>query len=597
MSDKTAYAQKLFKRAEKLKADRYSRFDSDWQTISNYFYPSISDINTEKTEGLTEYYDRIYDSAPIRAATTCSVGVRNWVTPSTEPWLDLSPPNNLAKREQMNRNPRMARMAGPAAPQLDDNGQDDAQRWCSETATTGLQELTASNFYSVIQPFNRGACTFGTALMFLEEGKQTLFRFEQFKVSTWVIAENDQKLVDTVVRWFKLTVRQAVQKFCKQMEDGSYDLSNMPKKLVQAYDKEKYDETFTFLHHVFPNEDFRQGNLGAEGMAFTSVYQEEQTKQLVQEGGYEEMPYFALRWARWGTDDMPYGTSPAYETLPEARQINYVTQFQDALAELKAFPRLLYPDNLDGDIQLAAGSVTTYQADKPDALPKEWLTGGESNEVIAMLERKEKALEKAFFVDIFTMLAQLDDKRMTATEVALRNGEKLDQFTGTFDQYRTDLINPLVLRMIGIMLRAGRLKDAPPSLMVQGKDPKAPPELAIPKIQIKSRVTLALNEVRNVGVQKTLEMWAPIAEQRPDIWDNINFDETFRGSGRNNGMPEVDFNPMQKVMEIRAARAKQMQAQQALEAAQGAAKAGKDLGKAPQKMQDAVMGSMPQKAA
>ena len=586
VSDNQAKAMRLWKRWDKLNAARNAVFDSDWQTISQYFYPSVSDINTEKTESITGWYDRIYDTAPIRAATTCSVGVRNWVTPSTEPWLDLSPPTNL-KNQAAPTSARVKRLQ----PTTDDNasGMDDAQRWCAEASSTSLQELAASAFYSVVQPFNKSACVFGTALMFCEEGKSTSLRFEQFKVGTFVIAENDQKQVDTVIRRFKLTCRQAVQKFCEKMDDGKYDLSQMPEKIAKAYEAEKFDEPFFFLHHVMPNEEWQRGKMGKEGMAYASIYQAELGKKIVKEGGYEEMPYFCLRWKPWGSDDQPYGTSPGYETLPEARQLNMVTQFSDALAELKAFPRFLYPDNLDGDIQLAAGGVTTYEADKPDAIPKEWATVGEQQEVLAMLERKEQAINKAFFVDIFTMLAQMQDKRMTATEVALRNGEKLDQFTGTFDQYRTDFINPLVRRVLGLLFRAGKLKEPPASLKIQpNDDPKAEPELAMPKINIKSRVTLALNEVRNVGVQKTIEMLMPVGEQKPEIMDNFNWDEVARGTARNNGMPESMLLPIKQMLEVRQQRTKMLMEQRALEQAKTASEAGKNLGKAPQPIQDSV---------
>ena len=184
------------------------------------------------------------------------------------------------------------------------------------------------------------------------------------------------------------------------------------------------------------------------------------------------------------------------------------------------------------------------------------------------------------------------------TEVALRNGEKLDQFTGTFDQYRTDFITPLVKRIIGILFRAGKLKDAPPSLMVQpGDDPKADPELAMPKINIKSRVTLALNEVRNVGVQKTVEMLLPLGEQKPEIMDNFNWDEVARGTARNNGMPEAMLLPIKQMLEVRQQRTKMLMEQRALDQAKTASEAGKNLGKAPQQLQDQVTGQLTGQAA
>lgn len=595
MKNLNELGEKLYRRAQKLKGTMDSIFTPAWQDLSDYFLPDLSDINTEKTEGTTDWFDNIYDSAPIRAASTCSIGVRNWITPSTDPWLGLAPPANLPKLPGTG-SARMKRLQAAASGQPDDQVQDDATKCLAEYSEELSTSLSSSNFYSVIQPFNRSACIFGTALLFCEEGKTELYRFEQFKVGTYCIAENDQKLVDTVFRWFKLTVRQAVQKFCKKDADGKYsDLSPLPAKMAEQYNKGRFDELWEFIHCVYPNEDYSEGKLGREGMAVSSVYMTVKEKKVVQEGGFEEMPYFCLRWSRWGTDDQPWGCSPAFETLDEARQLNFVIQNWDALVELKAFPRIIYPDNLDGNVQLAAGGVTVVGADDMAAgkVPKEWLTGGEEMSLDAMVARKQKAIDDAFFVPIFNMFAQMDAEAgkapKTVLEITERLGEKLDKFTGTFDQYVTELINPLTRRLLGIALRAGRLRQAPPSLMVRpGNDPKAQPQLAVPKIVINSRVTLALKSLRNAAVQKTFETLGPLAEQRPDLLDNFNLDKISRRTGRNYGMAEDDFNPMDYVLQIRQQRAVQQQQDRAMALAhQGADAAGK-LGKAPKALQEAA---------
>ena len=233
--------------------------------------------------------------------------------------------------------------------------------------------------------------------------------------------------------------------------------------------------------------------------------------------------------------------------------------------------------------------MTTYKADQPEAVPREWLTQGDYQNTKEMLDDKRAALNKAFFVDIFNALGNLEDKRMTATEVSQRIGEKLDQFTGTFDQYRTDLINPLVLRCIGIAYRAGKLGKAPQALLVRpNNDPKEPLQLASPKINIKSRVTLAMNEVKNVGTEKTLTLLQPLAQMRPDIMDNFNFDNLVRMTGRNFGMPEGSFRSMKEVIDLRNQRAQMIAKENALKNAETAATAAGKLGKAPQQLQDAA---------
>jgi len=592
VAEADSLGMRLFKRADGLRAKRSSVMDPQWQQISQYFWPDVSDINTEKTESTENWFNRIYDTAPVRAGQTCSVGVRNWVTPSTEPWLDLSPPYNLTKQASSapSQNPRINRISKPPSDPVDDQGQDDATRWTADTASQILNWFSESNFYSVIQPYNRSACTFGTALMFMEEGKETTYNFEQFKVGTYCIAENEEKIVDTVFRWFKLTVRQADQR--------GFDLTP---KMAKALKAGKFDEEYKFIHCVFPNADRVKGAVGDEGMAFKSYYLAEDEKKIVSEGGYEEMPYFCVRWSRWGSENYVWGCSPGFEVLAEARQINYVTQYNDALVELKAYPRVFVPDSVDGNVEMASGAATILKADDMarGVEPKEWLTGGDTQEIAVMLERKEKAINSAFFVDIFKALSQLEEKITESTygAIALLQGEKLDQFTGTFDQYRTELINPLVRRAIGIAYRNGLLKDPPQSLMVQGKDPKAEPELAAPKITIKSRVTLALSQAKIVGTEKTLQMLAPLMEQRPEIADNFNWNQLSRNVGRGNGMAENDFLPLKTVLEKQAKRVKMQQQELELKKAEIAAKSAGALGKAPPKFQEMAGGMLDQGAA
>lgn len=589
----TPEAQTILKRANALKSKRQAVFDPQWQTLSQYFVPEQSDINTTKTESTEDWFDRIYESTGIRAASTCSVGVRNWVTPSTDPWLGLEPPAVLKqKAQQAAQVPgagRVARAFNPNASAVDD-GMDEATRWCSEAASEVSAALSTCNFYSVIQPFNRGACVFGTALMFCEEGKAETLRFEQFKVGTFCISENDQKQVDTVFRWFKLTNRQAAQKFGEE---------NLPKRIREQVEK-KPDEMNAYIHCVYPNDDYDQDKMEeGENLPVTSVYLAEQDKAIVEKSGYYEMPYFALRWSRWGSEDQVYGCSPAYETLAEARQLNYVTQFGDALVELQAYPRFLYPDNLSGEVQLAAGGITTVKADDlaRGVVPKEWMTQGQLGSLEELKNEKRAAINSAFFVDIFKALSSLGDNITQATvgAIARLQGEQLDQFTGTFDQYVTDLINPLVRRVLGIMLRGGHIIPPPDSMMVQASDdPKAPKLAAAPKVTINSRVTMTIKQLRNVGLTQSMETILPVAQMRPDALDNVNLDEWVRSVFRANGSPEVALATIERVNQIREMRNKQVQAQQAAELAQQMGKAGAGLGKSPQFMQDKAKQAMAQ---
>jgi hypothetical protein len=555
-------AKEQLRRYEDQKAARSSVFDPAWQRLSNYFLPQTSDIQTQKTEGTENWTDRIYDTTAIQAAQVLKSGQRNWLTPSNEPWFTFDPPEHL-------------RGEGDG---------DEASQWFGRATDIALKEFERSGFYAAVNMDYLAVGVFGTGCIFCDEGKTSALNFRSFKIATYTIGENDEGIVDEVRREFELTTRQACQMFT---------LEKLPASIQKAYESSRgQDKKWKFVHCIFPREDSERMPRKSDGAnkPIASVYIEKESQKVVRVSGYDEMPAMVSRFDKWGTDS-PWGYSPAFLCLPEARQLNFISQYVDALAELKAYPRVLIPSNLDGDVDLRAGGPTVFDETMGEGgMPREWASVGDYQLAIDLMNRKSEAINRAFFVNIFQMLEQLADKKMTAFEIAQRQSERLEQFTSTFDRRVTEFLNPLLRRVFGMLYRQGRFGPAPSSLLVQTGHNSV--GLAMPEINITSRISLALKALRNTGIVNTLSVVTPLAEQKPEVLDNFDLDFTVRDISRNYGSPPDLLRPMKKVMEIRQQRAKMQQAQQALELAQGAAKAGKDLGKAPEAMQEQMQGAL-----
>lgn len=550
-----------------LKATRDSEFLPGWQSLANYFYPSQSSINTQKLPGNTSSWTQnIYDTTPIKAAKVLSAGQRNWLTPSSEIWGEYSAPEYLRAEGR-------------------EEDLDEAQQWLAQATDTTMKELARSNFYAMMNVGYDIVGVFGTDMIFAEEGKKTALNFREFKPWHLTIEEDSEGIVDSVHREFELTTRQAVQQFT---------LEKVGDKIKKAYATAgQLSKKWKFLHACFPREDSQriEGRLDGVNKPIASVYIAVDDCVCVEVSGYDEMPYLCSRFASWGAET-PWGYGPAYLTLPDARQLNYVSQYRDALAELKAYPRLLYPDNLEGDVDLRAGGVTTFDASVNNGHPREWMTVGDDKAAEENMQRKAQAINDAFYVNMFQMLASqpLADKKMTAYEISQRLGEKLEQFTPVFDRRVTEFLNPLLKRVFGILYRMGKFGSAPQALLV----PKAggrtgETELAMPEIAITSRISLALKALQNQGIVNTLQVVMPIAELRPDILDNYNLDVWARDLARNNGVPPEGIEKLKKVAATRAARAQQMAAQQAADLAEKLGGTVKDLSSAPAPIKDAVV--------
>ena len=555
-------ANEQLNKYESARSKRSAVFDSDWQTISQYFLPQESDINVTKTEGITGWTDRIFDTTAIQAAQTMAAGQRNWLTPSSEPWAQFEPPESMR------------------------TGGDDAAIWLGKASDITMQELARSNFYSVMNIAYLHVGIFGTDCIFCEEGKAAALNFRNTKVGTYTIEENDEGVVDTVRREFKLTGRQAIQMFG---EDA------LPDKMRTAIKGKGQDRSFDFVHCVFPREDSQRLPNREDGAnkPIASVYISKDFRECVSVSGYDEMPYLVSRFSKWGTDS-PWGYSPAYLALPDVRQINYITQYTDALAELKAYPRILVPSNLDGDVDLRAGGVTTWDINEPNGRPAEWATIGDYKMGMELIANKKEMINEAFFVPMFKMLGSdpLIDKKMTAYEISQRLAEKLEQFTPVFDRRVTEFLNPLLRRVFGILYRQGKFGQAPESLLVQsGVNTKG---LALPEITITSRISLALKALQNRGTEQAVQFLQPIMQFKPEVADNFDLDKMMRNYAMNSGMNADLFRDERSVAAIRQQRMKLQQQQQALQAAEQLGKAGKGLGGSPDFVQDAAKNAMQQ---
>ena len=553
---------------------RDTRFAVDWQTISSYFLPNQSDINTTKTENIAGWTQNIFDTTAIQSAQVLASGMFNWWTPPNQPWAEYSTPEEL---KQDDANP-------------DDSTEDDSTQWLGKASDANMRELGRSNFYSVKGDSDIGLAVFGTDLMLFDESDSgtELFNFIHCKIKTYTIEENYKGVVDAVRREIEMTYRQIKQKFGKADD-------NLPEKMAEQSKKEP-NKKFKVLHCIFPREDSERMPKRKDGAnkPIASVYISMDFKSVIRVSGYDESPILCRRFAKWGTGAV-WGFGPAYLALPDARQVNYVQQYLDALAELHAYPRVLVPDNLDGDVDLRAGGTTTYDSSSATK-PEEWATAGDYKLGMEMQEQRRQQIRDAFFVDAFKLLNSqpLIDKEMTAYEISQRQAEQLQGITPVFTRSISEFINPLMQRAFGIQFRAGKLRNAPQSMMQSTGTGKQ--ALVQPEVVCTSRFNDALRALKNRGSEETFRFILPFMQFKPELLDVFNLDKVIRSYSSNSGMAPDDMAMPKDVMKVRAERAKMMQAQRQAEMAQQLSQTAANVGKAPQAMQDQMQQGMQQGA-
>ena len=205
------------------------------------------------------------------------------------------------------------------------------------------------------------------------------------------------------------------------------------------------------------------------------------------------------------------------------------------------------------------GGVVFYRDEKPEW----WEFKGNLSEMNSAIEETKLEIQRGYFVDMFDPL--IDRKNMTATEIMARVEQKLRFLTPIIGRLQSGLFNPMILRVMGILGRQGRLSDMPPEL--------AEKEFSVMYL---GRLALALRTIETEGLTKTLQEWSPLADMNILDWlDHINIPRAFRDSARNNGVPATWLNSEEVVLQIQTDRAAKETALAQLAAAEQAAKAAK----------------------
>jgi hypothetical protein len=556
-------------RYQKLKSQRMAIWDDPWQRLSDYYLPNMSDINTTKTEGTAGWGDLIYDTTGIEDARICTTGHANWATPSAEPWFAWTPPKSM---------------------NMDEN--DDGSIWCGMCTEIALDELSRSNYYSESGIQYKNRVVFGTGQLHIEQGEANLINCMTRKIATYCVARNSEGMVDTIYSEFKYSARQAKQEWG---ESALKPARKIYKALTDNGGKGQ-DAEFVFVHVIRPRSEIERepGRIDGPNKPFASIYIALEDKVCVKEGGYDEMPDSVTRFDDWGTGSV-WGYSPAFETLPNVRELNFMVRFQHAQVELQANPRILTPIKLFGQMDLRPGGVTPYDPNAPGGgKPEEWVSRMNLQGTETGVQKIQEAVHRMFYTDVFKAMQEIDVNHATAYGISQVMGEKLEQLSPMFGRLITEKTGPDLKRIFGILFRAGRFPKPPRSMYVP--DPTGRKlRLAMPEVTYTSRLALALMALQNKATMDTLQFITEVSgkAQKPEWLDNWDWDSALRAYAINQGMSPRYERPMQQVISLRQQRAQLQSQDRAMAMAEQAATAAGKLGKAPQALQDSVSDQIP----
>lgn len=496
---------------------------------------------------------QLHDSTLRTASLMLANGFCSLVTPREEVWHNLTPPKALRESDQVVK----------------------FYRECSEEITYRLEQ---SNFYTEIQEVYLDRAAMGTGLDFSEwDVENDELNFRHLPIGTYYIGQDHRGRCDSVVYECNYTAEQAAKEF---------GIDSLPEKLQREAKDPKKNESHVFVICVDKvNEWETQTNF-----PYKMVCVHQDSKHVVHEQGYYEMPAHVTRYLKWGNS--PYGYAPTWVALPEAHKLSFLQKQMDVLAEKAANPPILAPASMEGEIGVGALDITYVNDLDPNRAPREWGTSGRYDIGQDRIEQKKKAIMEIMHGDLFRLFAQIE-RQMTATEASLRQAEKVMQFSPTFSRLTSEYLDPKLRRIFSILWRQGKMPEAPEEIQMVTQDRNV--VVPVPNIAYNNRISLAIKSQQNTAFAEFMAMNQSTVEMNPEILDNLNGDSHFRESWRNAGLPEDGLRSEEDVDETRQARA-EAQAQQAqMEQAQQAASMLKDAstangGQVPEEISAAMQG-------
>ena len=538
-------AIRLVKKYTALEGER-SPWDVQWQEIAEKFMPRKAQILTSRQYADSSLEAQIFDTTAIDSLQTMAAGLMAWTTPASEPWFAMEPAMMLRKSDRV-------------------------KMWLQDVTQLIQEYLANSNYYTERHENLLNKCCFGTNAMYSEMIDDKL-RFEAFQIGSYCIEEDFFGNVSAIYRKFPVTCKQAVEMFGE---------ANVSRKTAEtAKDDTRSQTSIDILHAIYerPRADIPDGAIQAAAIfkPWASCYVEFNEKHLLQEGGFDSFPVAASRYLKWESFGVrsPWGYSPAFSALPDARQINFLSAMMDVAIERAIDPAMLVPSSMEGTIITSARGLNYFDPSiDPGALPRELFKVSSLQYGEALLERKKKSIEAKFHVDLFNMFAQVE-RQMTAREVAERAGERLTLITPAFSRDTTEECAPTLKRVFMLLAQSGMLPPPPREAVVAIRGMMA--EVPDPKVTFTSRLALAIKALRNIAADRSLERDMQVAQARPDILDNYNFDRMTRDGALANGMPAEWLLDEEERDGMRAQRAQAMaQQQQMAMLEQGASAAGK----------------------
>lgn len=519
---------------------------NSWQEQIDYILPSCVNVLSDVVTPGAKQTRQIFDSTAIHANKLLAASLGSNLTPSNGKWAFLK-----VRDQRLNENKEVQ----------------DWLEWCGNAMDTARHQ---SNFNSASKSGYLQAGALGGFIVFCEESPLRLgsLHYKSFSIGKFVTCEDSNENTNVFFRKFDLSAWEAFKKFGDKCGEKIKKISE---------DKKDRDKPFPFLWCVLPKEQWKEDKRLKNQKSFSSLYINYEDKKLVSEGGYHEFPLLYPRWEKQAEEN--HGRGPGFDAIPDIRTLNKAVEL-----DLRGWAKVIDPplfvrdQGVIGTIRVTPSGINYTRGNPKDNIFTMPLGQRFDVTQIKVNELRE-SIRRIFYSD---QLQLQETPQMTAAEVYVRY-ELMQRILGpTLGRFESEFLNHLIEREFGIMFRAGMFPPMPEVLKrYAGRD--------ILDIEYEGPLARAQRLGELNALQKFMSFVGPIAQVKPEVLDNIDFDIATIETAEVVGVPSKLIRSIERRDAIRKARAEQermMRAKQDLMAmAEGAGKAAPMLGMVQQMQQ------------
>lgn len=533
-----------------LVAERRS-FESHWRELSEYIAPRrtrflVTDINKGDRRN-----QKIIDSTATQAARTLMAGMMSGITSPARPWFKLTVDDtNVAELYSV-------------------------KSWLQDVEKRISSMFSRSNLYRALPVSYLDMGSFGTGAILVEEDFHHVMRFYPLPLGSYSIANDSSLRAGVFTRSFQMSVRQLVEEFGSDPLTGEVFFDNISDQVKQMWEEDRFEQRITVHHLIRPNPKYNPRSPLAINKKFISCYWEEgnaynaeyKDDLFLRCGGYDLFPVLVPRWEVTGEDD--YGTScPGMNALGDIKALQAMQKRKSQAIDKIVNPPMTGPTSLmNQKTSILPGDVTFVDTNGGQ---QGFRPSHEVNlrigELMQDIQDHQRRISRAFYEDLFLMLAQSDRRQITAREIEERHEEKLLALGPVLEQLNQDLLDPLIDLAFNFMFAQQQIPLPPQE--IQGQPIK---------VEYVSIMAQAQKSLGIASVDRFVMFVGNMAQFDPEILDTIDKDEIAQDYADMLGVNIKYVRPYEEVQAIRQNRAKAAQAQAQAEQMQRSTAAAKQL--------------------